>query len=367
MLHDCKYAQIMRALFRVDASAGMGAGHFMRCLNLGLALKKRGHDIAFAYVKLPRALSSLLVANSIPSFKLAINTTGKRATEYSIYDQWLSGSQSDDARAFLSVSKETRPDCVIVDHYALDSVWENLVRGHTEKVLVIDDLANREHSCDFLLDQNFHTDMVSRYRSFVNPETRLLLGPKFALLGEGFRIERASLCERDGKVRNILIFFGGGDPENCTEMVLKVLECMPLNGVAVTVLVGDQHPAIASLEKRCKERGYKFLIQSEDVPRLMSKAHLCIGAAGVSTWERCCLGLPTLAITIADNQVPIAQAAAVKGAICYLGEQRKVTSISLERTLRKMMSSPDNLMKMSRVAMALVDGNGTERISEIIS
>ena len=356
----------MTVMFRVDAGTDIGIGHFMRCLNLATALNEQGKKVAFACRTLPPLLHSLLQSQSIPVHIMESPKTVESDTKLD-HVRWLSCTQTEDADSMVELLADKPIEWLVVDHYALDHLWESRLRKNTGKILVIDDLANRQHDCDVLIDQNFYHDMHSRYGKRVSPATKLLLGPEYALLQPAFSYLRENLRKRDGQVKNILVFFGGGDSFNCTELALDAIDNLAVHGFTVTVAIGGQHPSMASIKSRCHEKTYSLEIQSTEIARLMTQADLSIGAGGVSTYERCCLGLPAIVIAIAENQEPIAEAVASLGAVDYLGKQADITCADIQDALASMLSSPSTLVEMSENAQSIVDGKGVQRTCKEIA
>ena len=287
--------------FRADASAAIGTGHVMRCRALAHALQERGAQAEF------REESGIEAAD------------------------WL-----------------------IVDHYSLDAAWESRMRQKAAKILVIDDLADRKHDCDLLLDQNFFPDAARRYDDLVPPRCRKLLGPRYALLRHEFSEQRKSLRERNGNVSRILVSLGGIDAGNETSRVILLLKGLR---VAVDVVVGAANPHANRIARECAEAGFAFHRQASNMAELMAAADLAIGAGGSTTWERCCLGLPTLQVAIAPNQEATSRALAEAGLVLFCGKM--VTEAALSDAL----SDPVRLKEQSGRMRALVDGEGAKRVA----
>ena len=205
-------------IIRADASTQIGSGHVMRCLTLAEELRDGGSMVSLVSRDHPGNLNELIRDKGFQYFELS---TGqgievKPHQSGSEYASWLGVSQERDAMETIEAIGEERAEWLIVDHYALDEKWEPLLRPHAAKIMVIDDLADRRHDCDLLLDQNFFINGEKRYDELVSPSCTKLLGPKYALLRREFREARKKLKERTGEVKRVLVFFGGSDPENYT-------------------------------------------------------------------------------------------------------------------------------------------------------
>ena len=345
----------------------MGIGHFMRCLNLATGLKQQHDDIRFVCRNLPGTLKNVLNNNNITFDLLDTEEFASKPVTDLDYTHWLPCSQEDDAESMADLMSGKSVDWLVVDHYALDHLWESRLRKKATKILVIDDLANRQHDCDVLLDQNYYCNMKSRYTGHVKASTQMLLGPDYALLHQAFSLLRGSLKKRTGSVEKLLVFFGGGDANNCTELVLDAIESIESAGLSITVAVGGQHPALDSISARCIGKGFELAIQSDEIARLMAEADISIGAGGVATWERCCMGLPAIVIAIAENQESISEAVASLGAAKYLGKQADISKDHIHQSLISLIYNKEVLTDMSEKAMSLVDGWGVQRVCTVMS
>ena len=333
---------------RADASASLGMGHVMRCLTLAEALRLNGATVTFICRELEGNLCTFVEGKGFQVYRLP--------APHGAQLDW----QDDAARTLSFMETSPRPDWLVVDHYALDEKWEHSVRAHVERIMVIDDLANRPHDCDLLLDQNYLPD-IKRYGALVPPTCRTLLGPKYALLREEFREARATLPERTGDVKRILVSLGGSDPSNLTHKGLNALSSSSFGG-AVDVVVGAANLHQDELVKAVAAMpGTTLHVQANNMAELMARADLAVGAGGSTTWERCCLGLPSIVVTIAKNQEALTGALARDGYVFYLGDSAEVTVEGLSRALET-LQNPFFLQGLSRRGLELVDGKGTQRV-----
>jgi UDP-2,4-diacetamido-2,4,6-trideoxy-beta-L-altropyranose hydrolase len=349
--------------FRTDATSQIGTGHFMRCLTLADALKSQGAYIRFVSRNLPAYLSEMLKSKGMNFVALPNEIVGELGGDLA-HSQWLGASQAQDAHATVQSLSDKQWDWIVVDHYALDARWESAVRESTKKILVIDDIADRKHDCDVLLDQNFYADMHSRYDGKVPAHCVKLLGPRYALLRDEFRQLRARVQPRTGVVKKILVFFGGVDADNYTGVALEALATIENRAIRIDVVIGAQHPCREQIQKTCEVRGYECHIQTSRMAELMAEADLAIGAGGSTSWERCCLGLPALLVALAENQVDIAKALHSVGACTYLGTKRTVDSFAIQRATVDLLDMHDQREMISRHAFSLVDGRGVDRVCQ---
>ena len=273
-----------------------------------------------------------------------------------------------DAEACTAILQELRPDWLIVDHYALNQRWETALQAHYRKLMVIDDLADRSHICDLLLDQNLGRE-VCDYSGLVPRHCRVLAGPKYALLRPEFAALREYSLERRQRpqLRNILITMGGVDQPNATGQVLDALKNCPLpDDCRLSVVMGLKAPWLEQVRATAAEMPWstEVLVNISDMAQRMADCDLAIGAAGSTSWERCCLGVPTLMVVLAENQWPGAkalqsgQAAQLVGEVSDLGAQLPV---QLSTLLRE-----HALECMSSMAAQITDGLGVDFVADLL-
>jgi UDP-2,4-diacetamido-2,4,6-trideoxy-beta-L-altropyranose hydrolase len=340
---------------RADASVDIGSGHLMRCLTLADQLQGVGAEVAFVCRDLPGAMFDLLQARGYRSAKLPLAEAGN-------------GSQHFDAQETIRAAGRLFPDgfeWLVVDHYELDAVWERMLRPHVCKLMVIDDLANRRHDCDLLLDQNYYRDLDQRYQGLVPEQCVTLLGPAYVLLRPEFAEARQRLRARAGVVRRILVFFGGSDSTNQTRKALDALKLVSRPEVAVDVIVGASNPYRDEIQSLCQEMpNTQYHCQVSNMAELISAADIAIGAGGATTWERCSLGLPTLTVVFADNQLQTTLDLEQFGATIFLGWANKITASDLAYAIENLIENPALLRNISeRACFVLSEWQGAEAIT----
>ncbi len=292
----------MKVVFRVDASDEIGTGHLMRCLTLAKAIKTVPcSKIMFVCRNLPEYLQRIIFDNHFELYNFDSSCAHDLSKE-NRHSAWLGVSQKKDAQEVQKVLAQETYDWMVVDHYALDYRWESIIQQEVKKILVIDDLADRDHFCSALLDQNIYPEMKVRYKGKVPHNCKLFLGPKYVLLGSDFVIMRQYVKKRERIVKNILVSFGGADLENNTGRVLEALMLANINDLNITVVVGRRHRFIREIQQVCVDNNYTFYVQTNKMADLICKADLAIGSGGISTYERLYLGLPALLKPISFNQ-----------------------------------------------------------------
>ena len=354
-------------IFRADASIEMGTGHVMRCLTLAHALKSSGHRCHFICRDHSGHLASAITHNG---FQMTLLEGGDEPQTYEgllPHATWLACSQTHDALQTLNVlhSLGTHTiDWLIVDHYALDAAWERQLKDQVIRIMVIDDLFDRQHECDILLNQNLGST-AKDYQHLVPKDCEILAGIDFAMLRPEFTNYRASSLENKSgaEVRQILITLGGVDPDNYTGRILEKLKACKFNSVTkIIVILGET----AVHKDRVKMLALSLPFQVEvgigvdNMAEIMANSDLAIGAAGSTSWERCCLGLPTLLLVIAENQIKLAEQLQENGAVVLadLGTSPDSFCSSIER----LINDADFYGSTSRAASKLCDGRGVERV-----
>jgi len=296
-------------------------------------------------------------------FKLLDQNPTGIADDKLAHSEWLGTSQQADALGCIEALSDQNWNWVVVDHYALNARWESALRKSARKIFVIDDIADRQHDCDLLLDQNYYVDMEARYEGKTPVDCRRLLGPRYALLRKEFSELRSGLTPRNGSVHRILLFFGGIDRENHTGDAIAALSQIDRSDLHVDVVIGAQHPCKEEIVQACAKNQFFCHVETSRMADLMAAADLSIGAGGTATLERFCLGLPTLAIPTAENQVRQVEDAAAE-TLLYSPEIKNNRQQMIERHLCALLENRLLLRAISRNSMAAADGCGVSRVIE---
>jgi len=360
----------MKVYIRADASVEIGMGHVMRCLTLANELRGKGAEVSFICRELTGNLVDYVENKGFKVFRLPYAESQLDNTlRYPQHIQWLGADWWTDAEqtAKILANEKDVVDWIVVDHYALDEQWEREVKPYVKKIMVIDDLADRPHVCHLLLDQNLYEDMEHRYDQLVPDYCVKLLGPRYALLRPEFREARKNLRERDGTVRRILIFFGGSDPTNQTGKALEAIRLLNKPEIVVDVIAGSSNPNKKKLEETCAGMpNVNYYCQVDNMAQLMANADLAIGAGGATTWERCCLGLNSIIISIAENQRAIADEIGKNKLGVYLGGSKEITSDLIRGVIERVVLHPGDNIIIGKRATILVDGKGLPRVADIL-
>lgn len=334
------------AVFRVDASIEIGAGHIMRCLTLADGLKKRGYTCSF--VVSPSTIKVLRLLKKIEHQVIELSENSQKENSQEIIKkQWPNGC-----------------DLLVVDHYQLDIDYEIHFDKWAKTILVIDDLASRKHTADILLDQNMRVS-GNDYDGLINKNCRVLIGPEYALLRPQFCLMRQDLNKTDSVsgLNRILVSLGATDPKGLSVAISKnILQI--LDKVSVDVVISSTSPQYEELKKLhdVYKNRLNLKVDVNDMASLIYNADLSIGAPGVTAWERCSLGLPTLLLVTAENQRINVKPLCDVGAAIDIGDWKNINWQLLEKTLQEFHINPSLLNDMRQSALNVCDANGVDRV-----
>ena len=351
----------MNIVFRVDSSFKIGTGHVMRCLTLAKELQKSS-DIRFICQNKEGNLINKIESEGYKVFEL-----NRHGTDESPKVEWLGTTQERDIIDSEKILKEINPDWLIVDHYGIDSYWHEHMYKYSKKIFVIDDLANRNYNCDVLLDQNFFKNIKLRYKKLVKDKCKLLLGPKYALLREEFAKKYQN--SKSQEINRILVYFGGTNIKNNILKVVYGIRSCKKDNINIDVILGKNYDLKDELINDFSSiKNIFFYDFVDNMAEIMNNSDLYIGSAGTTTWERSGTGLPSIVISVAENQIEPMNALKDAGLSFFLGSQEKVTSHEIAQTLNYIFDNPNILKKMSMANIELVDCQGVSRCaSEILN
>jgi UDP-2,4-diacetamido-2,4,6-trideoxy-beta-L-altropyranose hydrolase len=345
----------MKIVFRVDASLSLGTGHVMRCLTLAGTFRERRDVVSFVCRLHSGHLCDLIEARGFPVCRLTMRGR-KRTAQATSRTAWLGASWQDDARQTrAAIEEQGAVDLLAVDHYSLDADWESVLKGSARRVFVMDDLADRPHDCDVLLDQNLHDAPESRYLGLVRKTTRVFVGPRYAVLRPEF--DDFSVRVRDRGVERLLVYFGGADVTNEALKIVLALRTLELEAPVATFVLGPSNPHARALRRAAA--GFdriKIIEATSEMARLIDQADLGIGTCGGAAWERCALGLPALVVVTAENQRDDARILHALGAVRNLGAAHLTGVQSWSKAISELRNNPTALRSMSRASAAVMKG-----------
>jgi len=321
-------------IFRVDSSLQIGSGHVMRCLTFAENIKKKDPDIHFICRDLVGNLADFIQKQGYGVHLInPFSGNENRAPSDLFHYSWLEGCYQEDAAETLKIvhklqgSDNQQKPHLIIDHYALDYAWQNIINSYVDKIIIIDDLADRKHDCDILIDQNYHPNQ-NRYADLIPKTAKTFLGPQYALLKHAF-FTQTPRTKQHQTPQNLFIFFSGMDKTSETLKTLQALDRIDYHFKIVNVVCGSKNSDIADIKQICQKNHYHLHIDTPYMPNLIAQADMAIGAGGVNTWERCFQHVPTLVIAIADNQYDIAEQCHQAEFTYYIGKSQDIDVILL--------------------------------------
>lgn len=343
----------MKVLIRADAALSIGSGHVLRCLTLAQQLQAHGAQVSFACRELPGHVQDKVRAAGFACHSLPAHYPGETTQRAEAAIHW----QADLAALHAVLDEAAQFDWLLVDHYGLDAQWQRGARTLAARIAVIDDLANRPHDADLLLDQNL-TATPEAYAGLLPASCQRLLGPRYALLRPEF--SAAPMAIR-AQAERVLVNFGGVDAGGETFKAMAALAGLP---VQADIVAGGANPAWDALQAQAKgQASWTLHRHVADFASLMRRADVFLGAGGSTSWERAALGLPTLCIAVADNQEPNARALHAAGVHHYLGRDRAVDAEQVRAALVDLLNDAPRRQQYAERSRALVDGQGARRVA----
>ena len=348
----------MQVVIRVDASLQIGTGHVMRCLTLAQALHENGANVRFICRQHRGNLIEKIRSNGFKVYALELPHATNQTKEKLRHSHWLGVTQQEDVVVCMDILKTLEVDWLIIDHYALDKAWQSSLKSCCKKIMVIDDLADREHRCDVLLDQTFGRHQED-YLGLVPKGCRLLLCPQYALLRSEFSKWRGYSLKRRNKpeFKRLLINMGGVDVGNMTGDVLNRLKKNNLpHNMRITVVMGERAPHLESVQLKAAMLPYEteVKVNVDNMAEIMANSDLAIGASGSTAWERCCLGLPTIQIVIAKNQKFSAEKLASNGVVKLITKTEEIPNL--------LESASDWMVDLIKSSAQVCDGMGAHKV-----
>lgn len=337
----------MKLLIRADATIQMGTGHLMRCLALAQAVQRQGGVVYFAIFACSVPLQNRLIDEGFKLCHLLSCELGSLL----------------DAQKTAQFAKQLQCDWVCVDGYQFGTDYQQYLNQLGCRSLFLDDYGHAEsYSADLILNQNLSAQ-PNLYQNRI-PNTRLLLGIKYTLLRKEFWQWRGWQRKISTVANHLLITLGGSDPNNVTAWVLDALQKIQNQTFKITVIVGNTNPHRNALIEKVKHSIHEIdlVFDAIDMSSYLVSANLAISAGGSTTWELAFLGLPSLIVTLADNQRAIAQALHEKGIAISVGEASELNADQFVNLLQQLAHNPEHRQMMSQKGQALIDGEGGDRV-----
>jgi UDP-2,4-diacetamido-2,4,6-trideoxy-beta-L-altropyranose hydrolase len=357
--------------FRVDASIEIGTGHVMRCLVLADVL--RGGNVQCIFICRPHIgnLISVIKQRGYQVFALpALKDVTRVPNSHTAPNSWLGTdwvTDADETQHLLTSIGYEFVDWLLVDHYALDHRWEGAMRPIVHRIMVIDDLADRPHDCDLLLDQNLGRTEED-YARLLSTNTKRLIGPQYALLRTEFFAQRTqSLFRRaqNPQLKHLLISMGGVDLDNVTGQVLDAIKSSPLlEDLIITVVMGPHAPWLVQVQQQAEKMPQITFVHTNvrNMAKIMADTDLAIGGAGGTAWERCALGVASLIFVLSENQRAGALALQKRNAAILFDHVDDIGNWLI--SLADLKGIQTVLHQLSCAASEVTDGQGAIRVEQ---
>ncbi len=345
-------------------------GHLMRCLSLADYLKQNGYKCHFLARNFNTKILNVVKRSQhslhlLPKKKMVIININKSKF---IYSDWLQVTQQVDFMESYKFIKKINPGLVVVDHYGIDKTWHLLAKQRGLKLFVLDDLGDRQHYCDILLDTT-PGRKKDDYLGKINREAILLLGNNYCIIRDEFlKLRKLSLRRDRTRLSKLMVSMGGMDADNNTLKIMEKLKTLDLD-IKITFIMGNEtkdHKKIIALSKQLNVKNM-VLPYSTSISKLMLESDLAIGTPSVTALERCCMGLPSINITTSRNQKTIASNLEDIGAAIDLGRIEKLSSQKIVKTINNIYLNKKYLKSMSVESSKVCDGLGKDRILEKIN
>jgi UDP-2,4-diacetamido-2,4,6-trideoxy-beta-L-altropyranose hydrolase len=340
----------LRLAVRTDASSAIGTGHVFRCLALTDELRRLGGEVVFVCAKTQGNLADMLIEMG-----------------YSL--RWIPDRLSPEADAnatLAALAEDGKFDWLLVDHYGLDVRWERILRSSIRRLVALDDLADRSHDVDLLLDSSHDTAEAVLYEKLVPPGATLAVGQEYILLRREF-FGRTPPERNAGPVRRILVTLGGNDPLNATGLTLDALDDPVFSGIQIDLTLGLSNPRLEHHKSRASAMpNVTAHVQSSRMADLMADADLCLGAGGMTSRERCYMGLPSLILVLAENQLEFATKLERMGCARNLGYADRLHPDQLRAEMHAAVIDPAWRQNASLKSLEQVDGRGAPRTIDLM-
>src|ERR1700733_6771302 len=332
-------------LVRADAGVKMGTGHVMRCLALAQGWRHAGGEVIFALAESTPAVDRLL-----------------RSERFNITRMECAPGSPEGLGGALEIARACSADWFVVDGYQFDAQYQKRLQDFRPMLAIDDNGLLDFYAAELVLNQNAHA--CAEMYPHISPNTKLLMGPRFALLRDEFAAYRdwtRAIPDRGSKV---LLTMGGSDPGNLTPRILPLLAELADDDLRIRVVVGgsaENADVVDEIAARFAGR-VEVLRDVRNMAELMAWADLAISGAGTTCWEMCWLGLPAILVVAAENQRFIAEQLAALGAVENAGSGDSIDPALLAELCRQLLADKSRRVGMSLRAKQVVDGRGRDRV-----
>ena len=346
----------MNIIFRLDASKNNGIGHLIRCKSLASSLINRGAKAHFIMRYLDMEFKKFL---KMRKCKVTILPKRKIFSKLDHENLWPKRLQKIDAIDTKKIISNKEIDLLVIDHYGLNSIWEKALTKKAKKIMVISDYLNRRHSCDFFLNQNIVKEQNLNFNQNLPKKCKILLGPKYSLIDKSYANYRKNVKIKNKLISKVFISFGGSETPKLLEKVIESFDCNILRNLRLIIVSNNELKKFPKIKKN-------FYKKQKTLTKLINKSDFCIGAGGISTWERMCLGKPSLVFSISKNQVQICKDLKNKNLIYYVKGYKNIKPTFIRKKIISIIKNIKLFNEKKLNNIITVDGLGVSRVTEIL-
>jgi UDP-2,4-diacetamido-2,4,6-trideoxy-beta-L-altropyranose hydrolase len=351
----------MKILIRVDSGSIIGTGHVMRCFNLINNLKILSNNIEAEFIC--RYHNNNIINLIKPYYNVHILPITNNVTLDN--KTWLGSTLQSDIQYTQSILKQNTYDILLIDHYSIDYHWEYSMKFLVSKIIVIDDLFNRKHYCDILIDQNIYNH--NPYVDLVPNHCKVLLGTDYLILNPIFLNYNNNNKSLSSNKIIIHISFGGSDIHNLTNKILNTVinnkdRIHRYSDIMFDVIIGKANCNYNDIKERYSNyNNIRIYYSVNNMVDLLYNSSFCIGSTGTSIYERIYMNKPSISITIADNQINIADTLHNKRLTNYIGHYDTFTDSMLIDYINIMINNYKDSYFNN-----IIDGKGCHRILDML-
>lgn len=315
----------MKVIFRVDSSNKIGSGHIMRCIAMAEKLKCFT-DVIFISRRLKGNINHIVSQSGFNLIELEAPKTDNGT--------WLTVGFKQDAEETVQILKSiTEKIVLITDHYELDEQWETIIKPYVNKIVVIDDLGNRKHYCNILIDNSTEEGII-KYKNLINYNGQIIYGRQYQIFRDEFLLQKAKNSCNLKRIEKVLAFFGGSDPTAETLRFIRNLNFPKYQHIKFYIIIGESNPLKDYIARElCCFSNTELLIQISNMAECLTNVDICFGAAGVSNWERVFLQVPSFCVSVADNQKIAENTFDFSKPYIYLGHFDNINDTIYEKAL----------------------------------
>lgn len=345
----------MNCFIKTNSSELLGAGHFVRCLNLGYELRRNNVSVQYVYNTLLDPHKEILIRDNFKFQEIFLSDKKSLGDSKSI-------------QSFASSLGINVIDWIVIDDYDSDQIWDVDALTICDKLLVIEDTHKSHRICNLLLDMNYRTKSFTAELREKYKKTEILIGPKFALLDSSYGgMEIAKNMQISKIVHRVFVYFGSHDDYSLTLQTLQTLSDK-FPGTKARIVIQSTNSTLSEVVELVAKNPehFELFIDPVSLREIMTSCTISIGAGGISLWERISLGLYCITVATAENQIVPLRELQHDDLIVYLGIAELYTGEKLSETFSYIISHHEEYKRFREICHTISDGLGCERVVEIM-